>query len=121
MQGGREDHAGGEPAENEKAASRGSTSSWASQQEDGAEGQPGNVHDGAKCEKETEGDGAPSVTFCPPQRQGGDHKEAHGDRPSQLMGATTAKPAVKCAETECQSDDGGGGGQSRVQGHAGQG
>ena len=61
------------------------------------------------------------MAFRPPQRQGSHHKEAHGDCPSQFMGATAAKPAVEGAETERQSDDGGGGGQSRVQGHAGKG
>ena len=61
------------------------------------------------------------MTFCPPEGKGRHNKEAHGNGPRQFMGATAAKPAVEGAETERQGDDGGGGGQSRVQGHAGKG
>jgi hypothetical protein len=61
------------------------------------------------------------VALRPPQGCRSGNKEPHGDGPGQFMGSATTEPAIKGAEAKCQSDDGGSGGQSRVQGHAGQG
>lgn len=116
-----EDHAGREPAEDEETAGGGSSRSGAGQQENGAQRQPGHIDDGAEGEEQTERHSAPAMALRPPKREGSDQKEPHGDGPGQFMGPATAKPAIKGAETECQGNDGGGGGQSRVEGHAGQG
>lgn len=113
------DDSGGESTKDQKDAGGDPPCPRASQKKNGPESEPGHVDDGAKGEEHPKRHGAPTVAFGPPQGKGSNHEKPHGDGPGQFMGATTAKPAVKGAETECQSDDGGGGGQSRVQGHAG--
>ena len=116
-----QDNPGRESAEDEKNSGCNPTRLGAGQKKDGSEGQPGNIDDCPEGKKQSERDIAPTVAFSPPEGHRRCHEEPHGNRPGQFMGSATAKPTIKGAQAKCQGDDGGSGGQSRVQGHAGQG